>query len=240
MATLIRPLRKTLSKTLIALQKPIFRIDRKIGMNPLGLHPPSHSILTRTYISEMRKAAFTETILRLIRNEIQYELDHSPPKQPVSRFDSFEVDERPGEQWISLTREFSRNEEIKVEATMFDGAIAAPKPGMEDAVQQHMTMIVSISKGDNDVLEFMCSAWPDSVEIKKLFIRRSAKMPAQAYVGPEFKELDDELQDSLYEYLEARGITDEMATFLHQYMKNKGKAEFMRWMGNVKSHIECK
>lgn len=54
------------------------------------------------------------------------------------------------------------------------------------------------------------------------------------------RELDDELQDTLYEFLEARGINDEMAIFLHEYIRNKGKTEFIRWMGTVKSYIESK
>lgn len=53
-----------------------------------------------------------------------------------------------------------------------------------------------------------------------------------------YRELDDELQDSLYEFLEARGVHDELAVFLHKYMKNKDKTEFVRWMGTVKSFIE--
>ncbi|KAL0354857.1 UNVERIFIED_CONTAM: hypothetical protein Sradi_3932600 [Sesamum radiatum] len=36
---------------------------------------------TRNYVPEMRKSAFEANILRLIRNEIQYELDRSPPAE---------------------------------------------------------------------------------------------------------------------------------------------------------------
>jgi complement component 1 Q subcomponent-binding protein len=52
------------------------------------------------------------------------------------------------------------------------------------------------------------------------------------------RELDDELQDSLYEFLEARGINGELAVFLHKYIKNKDKTEFLGWMRSVKSSIE--
>jgi complement component 1 Q subcomponent-binding protein len=31
-----------------------------------------------------------------------------------------------------------------------------------------------------------------------------------------------------------------MAIFLHEYIRNKGKTEFIRWMGTVKSYIESK
>ncbi|KAF2301476.1 hypothetical protein GH714_025116 [Hevea brasiliensis] len=190
----------------------------------------------------MRKSAFQDNILRLLRNEIQYELERGPPKEPVTKFNSFTIDDRPGEQWITLKRKFARNEEIKVEATMFDGSVPSPVSGdiTKDNVQLHITLIVNISKGNGNVLEIMCSAWPDSIEITKLFTRTSEKMPAQAYVGPDFKELDDELQDSLYEFLDARGINDEMSAFLHEYMKNKDRTEYIKWMGIVKSYIEKK
>lgn len=55
-----------------------------------------------------------------------------------------------------------------------------------------------------------------------------------------YRELDEELQDSLYEFLEDRGIDDEMAVFLHEYVKNKDRNEFIRWMGTVKTYIESK
>lgn len=54
------------------------------------------------------------------------------------------------------------------------------------------------------------------------------------------RELDDELQDILYEYLEERGINEQLAVFLHEYMRNKDRTEFIRWMETVKSYIEDK
>ncbi|KAA8541975.1 hypothetical protein F0562_023127 [Nyssa sinensis] len=210
----------------------------------LVIQQPSLLLKTRSYVSDMRKSAFEGNILRLLRNEIQYELDRSPPKQPSPEFNSFIVEEQPGEQWIRLKRKFGENEEIKVEVTMFDGSIPVQKPGGVPTggdVQLHITLIVDIFKGGgSDVLEFVCSAWPDSIEIQKVFMRGHDRMAGQPYMGPGFKELDDELQDSLYEFLETRGIDDELAVFLHEYMKNKDKTEFVRWMGTVKSFIEKK
>ncbi|CAB4272931.1 unnamed protein product [Prunus armeniaca] len=252
MARLITPLRKSVlsplsssssSSKFLVQQIPTFHFaHEEVSLLNPKLLPPQ---CLRTYISEMRKSAFEGHVLRLLRNEIQYELDRSPPKKPVTKFKSFTVNDRPGEQWISLRRKFEDNEDIKIEATMFDGAVPAPKSkggsGLGKEVQLHITMIVNISKKEGgNVLEIMCSVWPDTIEINKLFVRQPDNMPAQAYVGPEFKELDDELQDALYEFSEARGINDDLAVFLHEYMKNKDKTEFIRWMGTVKSVIEKK
>ncbi|XP_065867241.1 uncharacterized protein At2g39795, mitochondrial-like [Euphorbia lathyris] len=247
MATLIRPLRIALfstSKTLLPHLQQLNPISvsspNKIDLNP----PSSHTTITtiRNYITEMRNSAVHDYILRHLRNEMQYEFDRFPLKQPVDEFKSFKIDDRPGEQWITMKRKFANSEEIKLEVTMFDGSV--PSPQASDVTKNndilHLTFIVDISKGDCESLEIMCSGWPDSLEIKKLFIRRSDKMPAQVYDGPDFNELDDELQESLYEFLEERGVDDEMAAFLHQYMKNKERNEYIRWMGTVKSYIEEK
>ncbi|KAK2644735.1 hypothetical protein Ddye_019930 [Dipteronia dyeriana] len=204
------------------------------------LHPVSR-ITTRNCVSEMRKAAFEDNISRLIRREIQFELEHFPSKQLATKFNSFTVDEQPGEQWIRLRRKFEENEDIKVEATMFDGSIPVSKaggPGQD--VKLHISLVINIHKGDGEVLEFLCSAWPDSIEITNLFVRGNDKKPSRPYFSPQFKELDDDLQDSLYEFLEERGIDEKLAEFLHEYMVNKDKTEFIRWMETVKSYIEKK
>lgn len=54
------------------------------------------------------------------------------------------------------------------------------------------------------------------------------------------RDLDDQLDDALHEFLEERGIDDELAAFVHKYVKNKDKTEFIRWMETVKSFIEKK
>ncbi|KAK2378449.1 Mitochondrial glycoprotein family protein [Trifolium repens] len=232
MARFFRSLRKTLTHQI------------HIQQQQLCLSPLPRIISRRTYISEMRKEAFEGQISRLLRTEIQYELHSSPPSNPpTNKFGSFLVDGRPGDRWVTLKRQFA-DENIKVEVTMFDGAVPAPKKSggvaNADEVQLHITLIVNISKGDGSVLEIMCSAWPDNIEIKRLFIRTNKKMSAEPYAGPDFEELDDELQESLYDFLEARGINDELAKYLHQYMKHKDKTELIGWMEKVKSFNERK
>ncbi|TKY64616.1 mitochondrial protein [Spatholobus suberectus] len=211
--------------------------------NPNPNTPTSSSTATTMHISPPIPEK-----LHIEHAQISFRGKHfeTPPLRdsPVTKFNSFMVDGRAGERWITLKRQHA-DEHIKLEVTMFDGAVPVPTPNGDvansDEMQMHITVIVTISKGeDGGVLEIMCSAWPDSIEIKRLFIRANEKMLADPYAGPEFTELDDELQDRLYDFLEVRGINDDLAVFLHQYMKHKDKAEFIRWMERVKSFIERK
>lgn len=99
------------------------------------------------------------------------------------------MDDRPGEQWIKLKRKFGDKEDITIEATMFDGSIPVSNSGkFEDNVQLHLTFVINISKGgDSNVLEILCSARPDAIEVEKLFVRGPNRTQGQPYSGPEFK-----------------------------------------------------
>ncbi|XP_068647907.1 uncharacterized protein At2g39795, mitochondrial-like [Aristolochia californica] len=194
---------------------------------------------SRNYIAEMQKSAFETSILRILRTEIQYHYDYAPPKQPEKEFNSFVIEDCPGEQWFRLRRKYGEKEDIKVEVTMFDGAVPASKSGESNDIRLHISLIVDVVKGEaGGVLQFICSAWPDSLEIQKVFMLKSRQLRAKPYMGPDFVELEDELQEAMREFLEERGLNDELAVFLHEYVTNKDKTELIRWMGNVKSFIE--
>lgn len=86
---------------------------------------------------------------------------------------------------------FGDSEDIKIEVTMFDGYESVPKTGDDSSgedLRLHISVLVDISKGDgsND-LEFLCSAWPDSLEIQKVYVLRRGRMPAEPYLGPDFR-----------------------------------------------------
>ncbi|TXG50103.1 hypothetical protein EZV62_025978 [Acer yangbiense] len=62
---------------------------------------------------------------------------------------------------------------------MFDGSIPVSKaggPGQD--VKLHISLVINILKGDGEVLEFLCSAWPDSIEITNLFVQGNDKKPS--------------------------------------------------------------
>uniref|UniRef100_A0A2P2JES1 Uncharacterized protein MANES_11G064600 n=1 Tax=Rhizophora mucronata TaxID=61149 RepID=A0A2P2JES1_RHIMU len=89
MARLIRSLRRTQIPGLW--QNPISFLNN-MGSNSFCLcQTQQTSAITRSYVSEMRKAAFQDNILRLLRREIQYELDRLPSEVFLPFFFAFDL-----------------------------------------------------------------------------------------------------------------------------------------------------
>ncbi|KAF6171235.1 hypothetical protein GIB67_036903 [Kingdonia uniflora] len=195
---------------------------------------------TRNYITEMRKSTFEANILRILRNEIEYESEYAPALQPPSKFNSFTVEDQPGEQWVRLIGKHGEKEKIKIEATMFDGLAPVPKPeGEDNNAPLHISLIVDVTKEeDGNRLEFICSAWPECLDIEKVYMFKSDRNLIHPYTGPPFVKLDEELQIAFFEFLQERGVNDELAVFLHEYMMNKDRMEFLKWMNKTKSFVE--
>ncbi|XP_050215993.1 uncharacterized protein At2g39795, mitochondrial [Mercurialis annua] len=202
---------------------------------------------SRPYSTEkITKSPLEANILRILHNKIEYQSDNAPPHQPAMNFKSFVVEDRPGEQWMTMRSKFNNGEEIKLEVTMFDGYETVTKPGEDSSgedVRFHISLLVDISKNDRDgdSLEFVCSAWPDCLEIQKIYLLKrvnGVSSTSRPYMGPDFRSLSDELRKRLKDYLEERGVNDELSVFLHEYMMNKDKIELIQWFAKLKSFVE--
>lgn len=59
-----------------------------------------------------------------------------------------------------------------------------------------------------------------------------------AYPGPSFSTLDEDLQVLVEQYLEERGIGEELAAFVPDYVDFKEQKEYQRWLKNVKAFVD--
>lgn len=143
---------------------------------------------------------------------------------------------------MTMKGKYGDSEEIKIEAAMFDGYVLVPKAGEDsngENVLLHTSLLVDISKGQGcPEMEFLCSAWPDRLEIQNVYLLNRDKIITNPYMGPHFRKMNGKLQKRLYDYLEVRGVNNELCVFLHEYMMNKDRIELIQWLGNVKSFVE--
>ncbi|TKW10492.1 hypothetical protein SEVIR_6G168100v4 [Setaria viridis] len=231
----------------MALARRLLRLRPHLGALPLPSPSPPRLLPSRTYISDMRRSAFIDRLLRSVRSEISFLDNSTPPRAPPPPA-PFAVEDRPGEQWARLrgvfpSAEEGEEEEVKVDATLVDGALPPTRSGADTGgpPRLHITVKVEVSKAARPgvALNFECSAWPDEMEVQRVFpVRCGGPVPLQQYVGRQFSELDEEMQSAVRDYLEQRGVNDDLAAFLHAYMENKEHTELIRWLKNVEYHVK--
>uniref|UniRef100_A0A0D9X8A0 Mitochondrial glycoprotein n=1 Tax=Leersia perrieri TaxID=77586 RepID=A0A0D9X8A0_9ORYZ len=232
-----------MARRLLHLRGQVAGLSRHCSGEPARLLP------TRPYISDMRRSAFSDRLLRALRSEISCRGDPTP--LPPRSTAPFAVDDRPGNRWSRLRPAFPSaegEEEVRVDATMVDGATfptrfgAGPDgDGDERPPRMHISVHVEVSRAARPdmALAFECAAWPDEMEVERVYpLRRGMPAPAHRYMGRPFRELDEEMQSAVHDYLEHRGVNDELAAYLHSYMENKEQTELVRWLKNVECIIK--
>jgi complement component 1 Q subcomponent-binding protein len=60
-----------------------------------------------------------------------------------------------------------------------------------------------------------------------------------AYSGPMFGSLDEDLQILLERYLEERGINSALAVFVTDFIDYKEQKEYLNWLNNVKAFVDA-
>ncbi|GMY17727.1 hypothetical protein FCV25MIE_12966 [Fagus crenata] len=88
-------------------------------------------------------------------------------------------------------------------------------------------------------LEFSCISYLDQIEIESLAVKHSESSEDEiAFKGPNFLDLDEDLQKAFNSYLKMRGIKPSTINFLHEYMINKNSKEELIWMKKLKKFIK--
>lgn len=109
----------------------------------------------------------------------------------------FEIVDNPGEQTITLKREFV-GESIQVEVHMSDIEGEGEEDDEDDSQsgddndemnkhQPNVSLIVAVAKGEGPHLEFCCTSYPGEITIDRLLIKGNEVSADQiAYEGLEF------------------------------------------------------
>lgn len=193
-----------------------------------------------------KKPTSDENLLRVIESEIECAQDtddHNAVEDVPSNF-PFKIIDSPGQQTIRLERTY-QDEEIKVEVHMPDLVTGEDNDDDNDneserASQSSIPLAVSVYKKGGPYLEFNCVGYPDEIVIDSLSVKNPDLAEDQiAYEGPDFQDLDENLQKSFHRYLEIRGIKPSATNFLHEYMINKDSKEYLVWLNKLKNFVQA-
>lgn len=69
----------------------------------------------------------------------------------------------------------------------------------------------------------------------RAFTSVAEKESASSYNGPEFEDLDDNMQEAFDEYLAEVGLTDGVCDFIDATALDKEQREYMRWLSQLKA-----
>ncbi|RZC93587.1 hypothetical protein C5167_007626 [Papaver somniferum] len=210
---------------------------------------PRAAIPALNFSSQAKKKPSSDiSLLSFLDNEIQCALesdDHEVVEAPGGF--PFKIEDNPGEQTITLTREY-QGEDIKVIVHMNnlvtgeDGEVDHEDDdqaeGGVSSPQSSVPLVVTVSKGSGPTLEFSVMAYPDEISIDSMTVKQpNASGELIPYEGPDFAELDENLQKAFHKYLEIRGIKPKTTNFLHEYMINKDSREYLNWLKELKAFV---
>ncbi|KAK4192258.1 mitochondrial glycoprotein [Podospora australis] len=109
---------------------------------------------------------------------------------------------------------------------------------------------VVVEKPGKGALNVEAIAEDGSIVVENVYYYKDAKLAhssdaeavhaaQDAYPGPAFGSLDEDLQILMERYLEERGITPALATFVPDYMDMKEQKEYIAWLENVKGFVDA-
>ncbi|KAJ0979559.1 hypothetical protein J5N97_015033 [Dioscorea zingiberensis] len=216
-----------------------------------GGYPDAHSLARFSSLAQ-KKPASDADLLKVIDSEIKCAEESDDDNQEVGEIPAgfpFKIQDDKGMNVITLKRTY-KNESIEVEVSMpslvtgegpenagegDDGDEDYEKPG-----QSSLPLTVVITKKEGPILEFNCTAYPDEVVIDNISVRENEQAgdDTLAYEGPDFNDLDEDLQKAFHKYLELRGISAPNTNFLLEYMINKDRREYLLWLKNLNKFIE--
>uniref|UniRef100_A0A0D9UWM6 Uncharacterized protein n=1 Tax=Leersia perrieri TaxID=77586 RepID=A0A0D9UWM6_9ORYZ len=194
--------------------------------------------------SSVAKPRSEGELLRIIDSEIKYAVESDDHDRVVEIPDNFpfKISDGKGTKEIILRRTY-QGEKIEVLVTMPSTSGLGhendkeEKEGTQRLHKCCMPVTVTISKGNGPTLEFICTTYPDEILIDAVSVISpvDGEDETLAYEGPEFIDLDEDLQKAFHQYLELRGITTRATNFLCEYMINKDSREYLIWLKKLQN-----
>ncbi|KAM0871544.1 hypothetical protein ACQ4PT_039316 [Festuca glaucescens] len=196
-------------------------------------------------------------LIRVIESNMQSH-DRSPVEEIPSNF-PFEINKTDGFTDITLTRSL-RGEQIEVLVSMptldqdeeddssssdgYTSYLDEEDQCEKSPQEQTVPLRVTISKDDGSSLEFACTAYPDRVVIDAVSMKQLTSGVVAAVSQDdeddqvyEFSELEENLQQELYKYLELRGITPLNAKILHEHMISMDRRRYLLWLTKLSDFV---
>ncbi|XP_024390704.1 uncharacterized protein At2g39795, mitochondrial [Physcomitrium patens] len=233
------PLRRTASKLLA---EP--RVALLPRAAPQCLSRVSDNLFFPARFASTQREASTQDsgLLRILGDEISHEEEEYEAPRGLARGppQPFKLEDKPGKLEVTLRRSYGQ-EDIALTAMFQPGMGVEGEDYEEDEEvpeQNAVHLTVSITKGpDSPVLEFGCVIQKNDFQIGHVHFVEEKNAKEPNFDGPDFSQLDEQLQRQFKRYLDARGINEDLSNYLLDLLEDKEQREYQRWLRNVESFI---
>eukprot|EP01040_Poterioochromonas_malhamensis_P009331 gene9331-10132_t len=91
-----------------------------------------------------------------------------------------------------------------------------------------------VVENDHGALRFDCAGNDAGVTIRNVaYYKEYNNATADGYTGPDFSQLDPDLQEQFFHYLEERGIDNELCSFIVSHAEEVENTLYLGWLKNV-------
>ncbi|KAL3691087.1 hypothetical protein R1sor_004738 [Riccia sorocarpa] len=101
-----------------------------------------------------------------------------------------------------------------------------------------VNLTITVNKGaDNPTLEISAASYGTEISIDHVYFWEDKDSRDALYDGPNFLQLDEELQDQFERYIKSRGVNKELISYLFNLLEDKEQREYMRWLQKVEQFV---
>jgi complement component 1 Q subcomponent-binding protein, mitochondrial len=220
-------------------------VVRKTLSSPIKFNGVKH-------VAQPMSVRFASTLKDIARQELDHELGNKEVDQEYEDakklvLKEFKLVEQPGKGTVRLTRkhgdetievvfdvqdvedEFDYNEDNATETEE-----KAPNVGVNFDIfirkPNAQTMVISAVGGEEFIIR--------NVRFIPTKVESNLSEEKEYYAGPQFDELEEELQEAIFDHLEARKLNADIAYFVLAHSREKEQKEYETWLENLETFAD--
>lgn len=199
-----------------------------------------------------QSAASAPRLASTLQSELQYEKSNYEPAANIGSFlekSGWKFIEKDGDINMSLKKQI-RDLSTTVEFQLVSPTYTGDGEGEEEdeptpmEPQETTDFSVTVEKPNSNGAIFYCTTVGNDEKYRfivgnvRYFADAEEKNSTSAYNGPEFEDLDDNLQTGVDEWLSSLGINEELCDFIDASAVDKEQREYMRWLSRIADIVQ--
>jgi complement component 1 Q subcomponent-binding protein, mitochondrial len=178
--------------------------------------------------------------------------EYSEPTEDIARLDVFFWLNRTG--LVTMKREY-KGESIEItfdcqDETAVDDdddddedeelETANEEDGLDEnpkEVGTNFEVKITKANGEKLLVSMIASRNPSILGVRYLTAIQDATEPS-GYGGPIFHQLNEDLQEAFYAYLQERNVDDDLSFFILSYSRVKEQTEYRNWLNSVMAFVQ--